>query len=779
MLPAGRAAGDTARRRRPRRGAARPAAGPRPRAARTRRAPSPPVRFAAVVPQEMAVVLEQRAAARAVDHDIVRGSFQRGHVSAGQRLRGGTVAGVLVQRAAAGLPRHRRPPRSRWPRAFAEWPRARARRACPSRSRETGRRRPAGLRSRPGVPRCADNLPRLTGREHSHPEAQPVSPRAGPGESPSPETAAPAGRAAATDLRGERRRAPPPPAARDRVRREEPLARRFQPTPVADARGTDRLAATAAEARVEMLRQRRIVGRDLAALERPHEHDAPPRTVRLVTGRDVGGTSRQAESAMNAGSKWIVRYRRSAVAPSHVNHPRPPAPRSGTDRDRSCRAGGPRSVRRPRGTPRNVPRVRRTGQGARSSVIGISRAAAVRRTAAEPLHRRVPGPPDHPDAGAGRDRDPRRDRGPGDRSCRRSPPPSTPSRMVIGPPRLPRATTPQKAAVRSGGERSSTAAPSTDREPAHVRLYRRIGAHEARRPAPTRRRPRGRGKAARARAGSDLRARPARARRTVRASRGSAREQGDIRPRQRARSRRCSSVMMPNPPKPPTCSLVRSYPATFFTTLPPAFTSRPSPVATVQPRRWSRTGPKPWRSGPAVAVATIEPSAALGASRRIEGEPHPLVGQRRCGAPSSGVPACTVATRSAGLIERTWSSARVLTARSAGRIGREPGAVALDPDLPPLFVRQPADEGRARRPCPARHAGRPSGSRSTPLVPSSARSRLKTSSVAHRAPRRRAPFAAGVQRHHLAGIRALGGIEGAAAPRAWRRASPRRRSSGM
>ena len=110
--------------------------------------------------------------------------------------------------------------------------------------------------------------------------------------------------------------------------------------------------------------------------------------------------------------------------------------------------------------------------------------------------------------------------------------------------------------------------------------------------------------------------------------------------------------MMPNPPKPPTWSFVRSYPATFLTTLPPAFTSRPSPVATVHPRRWSRTGPKPWRNGPAVALATTEPSVRSGRPGGSRASHIPSSASFLRSA-SNGVPDCTVATRSEGLIERT------------------------------------------------------------------------------------------------------------------------------
>ena len=58
---------------------------------------------AAVRAEQVAVALEQRAAAGAVHDDVVRRVRQRRHVLARQRLGGGAVAGVLVEGAAAGL----------------------------------------------------------------------------------------------------------------------------------------------------------------------------------------------------------------------------------------------------------------------------------------------------------------------------------------------------------------------------------------------------------------------------------------------------------------------------------------------------------------------------------------------------------------------------------------------------------------------------------------------------------------------------------------------------
>jgi hypothetical protein len=80
------------------------------------------------------------------------------------------------------------------------------------------------------------------------------------------------------------------------------IAGSLQAAPVAHAGGACRLAAPAAEARLEMLQQRRIVGAHLAPLQGPHQNDASPRAVTLVSGDEVGGACRKAETAMHA---WV------------------------------------------------------------------------------------------------------------------------------------------------------------------------------------------------------------------------------------------------------------------------------------------------------------------------------------------------------------------------------------------------------------------------------------------------------------------------------------------
>src|SRR4030081_1745260 len=80
-------------------------------------------------------------------------------------------------------------------------------------------------------------------------------------------------------------------------------------------------------------------------------------------------------------------------------------------------------------------------------------------------------------------------------------------------------------------------------------------------------------------------------------------------------------------------------------TPPPLWTMRPSPVTNVTPSRWSLMGPKPCRSGPAVAVETTEPSvrpARPGGSIASHGEPRAAVGEllAQLIEPDSGLRGC-------------------------------------------------------------------------------------------------------------------------------------------
>src|SRR3546814_8254114 len=64
----------------------------------------------------------------------------------------------------------------------------------------------------------------------------------------------------------------------------------------------------------------------------------------------------------------------------------------------------------------------------------------------------------------------------------------------------------------------------------------------------------------------------------------------------------------------PAISLGRSYPVTFFTTLPPATKISPRPETAVKPSRWSRALPAVTRREPATPAAITPPIVAAPAS---------------------------------------------------------------------------------------------------------------------------------------------------------------------
>ena len=101
------------------------------------------------------------------------------------------------------------------------------------------------------------------------------------------------------------------------VGREEPLARRLESPSVAHPRGAHRLAPPAAETGVEMLHQGRIGWTQLAALERPHQHDAAAGAVGFVSGGEIGGAGRQAESTVHARGQRIAHSAPSSATLRH------------------------------------------------------------------------------------------------------------------------------------------------------------------------------------------------------------------------------------------------------------------------------------------------------------------------------------------------------------------------------------------------------------------------------------------------------------------------------
>jgi hypothetical protein len=91
-------------------------------------------------------------------------------------------------------------------------------------------------------------------------------------------------------------------------------AGRLEPLSVPDTGRTDRLAAAAAEAGIEVLNQGGVIGADLAPFECAHQHDAAPRAVGLVTGGEVGWAGGKAESAVNAGVERPVAHCRGGLS---------------------------------------------------------------------------------------------------------------------------------------------------------------------------------------------------------------------------------------------------------------------------------------------------------------------------------------------------------------------------------------------------------------------------------------------------------------------------------
>ena len=403
----GRVVGDVERQRR------RPGAGPRSASSSDTSRTLAANAGGGLVAEQVAVVLEQRAAAGAVDHDVVRPVRERAHVLPRQRLRRGAVAGVLVQRAAAGLARDLDHPIAvglqRAPGRVVHVAEERVHDAAAEEG-DGGRGR---QRAESGSGRQRGPLPR-----RPSPSSRVRSVLAVPPACPSRTPAArrrPAARAARSPgAAGQReQRAPEPLVPEDAEhqrgeRRERPGARRAAPAP-SRARGRSP-PPTDTPARSPRSPGRRrgartsagSVGVDLAPLERAHEHDAPARTVGLVAGGEVGGAGGEAEAAVDAGVEGAssradpaVRSRPRLTArrlrPPHS--PRPPAPPAGTGRGRTCPGAGRRAGPRPRGT-------RRSGRARGAPATAPARASSgspgpprrgARRGGARPARRRSSG----------------------------------------------------------------------------------------------------------------------------------------------------------------------------------------------------------------------------------------------------------------------------------------------------------------------------------------------------------------------------------------------------
>jgi len=109
----------------------------------------------------------------------------------------------------------------------------------------------------------------------------------------------------------------------DAVLLREELPGRLEAASVSHAGRTDRLAAPAAEAGIEVLPGRRIIRWNLISFQRAHEHDPAAWTVRLVSGDRVGWACRQAESAVYAGiERCQIQSHESLPSSATERHPR-------------------------------------------------------------------------------------------------------------------------------------------------------------------------------------------------------------------------------------------------------------------------------------------------------------------------------------------------------------------------------------------------------------------------------------------------------------------------
>ena len=169
--------------------------------------------------------------------------------------------------------------------------------------------------------------------------------------------------------------------------------------------------------------------------------------------------------------------------------------------------------------------------------------------------------------------------------------------------------------------------------------------------------------------------------------------------------------------------------------------------------------------------------APLGPARRIERRATSLRPRAAGAAPRSACRPARSRRGRPGLTESTRSSARVLTARSAGASAGSqvpwPSTRIFQPSS--CASRQTSESASAV----VRHrAGTPVGI-ALDAAGAEQRAQAAEDDVAHRAARRRAPFAAGVDAARPCRDWRARRDRRPDGPRAWRRASRRRRCSGM
>ena len=375
------------------------------------------------------------------------------------------------------------------------------------------------------------------------------------------------------------------------------------------------LARAAAEAAVEVRLQRFVSSASVPSTTRAHQHDAAARAVVLVLEREVRRAGLQAEAAVHAGVEAgaLAGERRAGMAQAAapiagcVTTLRRGCRDSGCGADRTRRAHGARADR-PAARGRARASSPRAGARDHAQFVSASASSAARRDAPLPRARRIERRRARRRAHARCARPSRRG---GARASRHTSRSRRDRGAATGAGRAarrhrPRAARPTRCAPSSMrrtelGERARCATTASALPPSRTSSTARAADADAA----------GERRARRARTASGetgaapqprhaaLERRPLAHRRTATASVSSTSG--------RARSRTLTSVMTPSVPHEPTRSRVRSKPATFFTTRPPARITAPVPSRTRGRARGRAARRSACASGPAWRVANVAP----------------------------------------------------------------------------------------------------------------------------------------------------------------------------
>src|SRR5688572_2945791 len=86
---------------------------------------------------------------------------------------------------------------------------------------------------------------------------------------------------------------------------EQLAARSFQQLSILNARGTDLFAGPASETSIDVSFKRVRISIETPLAHCPHQVKPAARSIVLITGSDVGGTSFQAQPAVNTGEQLL------------------------------------------------------------------------------------------------------------------------------------------------------------------------------------------------------------------------------------------------------------------------------------------------------------------------------------------------------------------------------------------------------------------------------------------------------------------------------------------